>query len=464
MPANIPLPENEGARLECLRGYQILDTLRNESFDRFTRLAAQLLDTPVALISLIDSNRQWLKSAVGIDSSEFPREVAFCAHTICAADVMVVEDARCDDRFRDNPFVTGTPAILAYAGAPIISPEGYAIGTIGVVDFETRTFDAKVRGLLRDFAAAVMDLIESHRNTVRAHAAERHLIDAVDALADGFVLYDADDRLMLCNNRYREIYKESADLLVAGASFEEIIRAGVARGQYPEAIGSEEAWVAERLKHHRNPPNDPIEQELPGDRWLRIHEGRTYDGGLAGFRIDITELKRNQRKLSELAWTDSLTKSLSRHRFFELASAEISRMRRRGTAASLLAIDIDNFKQINDRYGHAAGDRVLIDLVSRWGGALREYDLLGRLGGEEFVVFLPETDRRLARIIAERLRCMTAAEPVEFDDVVIDVTTSIGIALCGPETESPERAVADADKALYEAKNSGRNRVCLDAA
>ena len=126
----------------------------------------------------------------------------------------------------------------------------------------------------------------------------RRLRAALDSLADGFVLYDADDRLVLCNDRYREIYHESADLLVPGARFEDIIREGARRGQYVQAVGRIEEWVAERMKAHRD-PGPPIEQPLPGGRWLRIAEHRTPDGGLVGFRVDITALKLAQMRAEE---------------------------------------------------------------------------------------------------------------------------------------------------------------------
>jgi len=121
-----------------------------------------------------------------------------------------------------------------------------------------------------------------------ARRAREQLITAVEALPDGFVLYDADDRLVLCNQRYLEIYPESAPAIVPGATFEEILRYGLARGQYPPAVGREEEWLAERLSAHRA-ANNAVEQKISGGRWLRIFEQATPDGGRVGLRIDITE-------------------------------------------------------------------------------------------------------------------------------------------------------------------------------
>ncbi|MEM8837112.1 MAG: ATP-binding protein [Pseudomonadota bacterium] len=125
---------------------------------------------------------------------------------------------------------------------------------------------------------------------------EETLSDAIASLPDGFVIYDRNDRLVLCNEKYREFYSKSADLLVPGRTFEEIIRRGVERGQYPEAEGQEDSWIAERLEIHKS-PIAPIEQKLDDGRWLRIFERPTKQGGIVGFRVDITELKRREIQL-----------------------------------------------------------------------------------------------------------------------------------------------------------------------
>ncbi len=124
-------------------------------------------------------------------------------------------------------------------------------------------------------------------------AAERSLREAVDSISEGLVVYDADDRLVTCNQRYKELYPQSADAIVPGARFEDIVRVGLARGEYPEAVGREEAWLAERLSRRREAVSR-IEQRLANGRWVLITERRTSDGGIAGLRIDITNLKRAQ--------------------------------------------------------------------------------------------------------------------------------------------------------------------------
>jgi diguanylate cyclase (GGDEF)-like protein/PAS domain S-box-containing protein len=126
-----------------------------------------------------------------------------------------------------------------------------------------------------------------------ARMAHTRLVDALDVIPEGLVVFDSEDRYVLWNRRYAEIYSESRDMLVAGARFEDTLRAGLARGQYPEAIGREEDWLRERMALHARPQHTH-EQQLPGDRWLRIEERRTADGGGIGLRVDITDLKRSE--------------------------------------------------------------------------------------------------------------------------------------------------------------------------
>ncbi|GAA6141648.1 ATP-binding protein [Hydrogenophaga sp. 5NK40-0174] len=155
------LPAQEAERLARLRRFGVLDTLPQESFDHITTLASAICGTPMALVSLVDEDRQWFKSKIGLSASETPREMAFCAHAILDPDhVMVVENAHQDERFRDNPLVTGDPRVCFYAGAPIVTRDGLPMGTVCVIDHQPRKLDAQQEQSLRSLASLVLSLME----------------------------------------------------------------------------------------------------------------------------------------------------------------------------------------------------------------------------------------------------------------------------------------------------------------
>ncbi|MEM7201948.1 MAG: GAF domain-containing sensor histidine kinase [Planctomycetota bacterium] len=155
-----PIPANESERLAILRSYGILDTPPEERFDRITRLVSSLLGVPISLVSLIDTDRQWFKSAVGIDAPQTPRDVAFCAHAILGDMPLVVEDTATDDRFHDNPLVAGDPKIRFYAGAPLITQSGHRLGTLCAIDREPRQLSPREDAMLTSLAAIVIDELE----------------------------------------------------------------------------------------------------------------------------------------------------------------------------------------------------------------------------------------------------------------------------------------------------------------
>ena len=183
-----PPPPNEPARIGALREYGILDTAAEESFDRVTRLVARLLDVPIALVSLVDLERQWFKSCVGLDLAESSRDIAFCAYTILSDDVLVVPNATLDERFAANPAVTGEPWIRAYAGAPLVTPAGFRLGTLCAIDYKPRAFTPDEIATLRDLAAIVIDEME-----LRRAARERKLFERITTLSPN-AIYIRDTR------------------------------------------------------------------------------------------------------------------------------------------------------------------------------------------------------------------------------------------------------------------------------
>jgi GGDEF domain-containing protein len=245
-------PANESTRIQMLHGLNLLDSEPEERFDRLTRLAKRLFNVPIALVTLVDKDRQWFKSCVGLNVTETPRSISFCGHAILKNELLLVPDATQDERFHDNPLVTGEPKIRFYAGYPLTVPNGNKMGTLCLIDTKPRELDDEERALLRDLA-------------------------------------------------------------------------GMA------------------------------EQELMA---------------------------------VQMASMDELTLLSNRRGFKMLAQHALDACARVDKPATLLFFDLNDFKQINDLYGHAEGDSALKTFADVLRIAFRESDVVGRLGGDEFVALL----------------------------------------------------------------------------
>ncbi len=177
----------EERRLEMLHDLSILDTGEEETFDRITRIAGYIFGAPIALVSLVDRDRQWFKSHLGLDARETPREQSFCAHAIGGTAPLVVSDARIDERFRENPLVVGDPQIRFYAGAQLRTEEGIDLGTLCIIDREPRPIpDEKQLQTLKDLAATATVLIVQRRLRIEATHAKAEAESATEAMREFF--------------------------------------------------------------------------------------------------------------------------------------------------------------------------------------------------------------------------------------------------------------------------------------
>jgi len=309
-------PANENARLNELRALEILDTDAEERFDRYTRLIKRVLDVPIALVSLVDENRQWFKSRTGLDARETPRDISFCGHAICHDDLFVVEDASSDPRFSDNPLVQGGPQIRFYAGCPLKSPEGHNLGTLCVIDDQPRTLSPEDKEMLADL-------------------------------------------------------------------------------------------------------------------------GDMVAGELAALR---------------LATLDELT-GISNRRGLNLLGAHIlSRREREREQVTAVVFDLDGFKQINDRFGHKAGDRGLVRFTKLMLKVFRQCDIVARIGGDEFCVLMTDTSEASAACAVARLYEALEAENEE-PSSEFKIRFSAGLAAYKPARHSDLSAViATADARMFEQK------------
>lgn len=316
-------PSNENDRLKILRELDILDTPQEEVFDRLARLVKSIFEVPIALVSLMDANRQWYKASIGLKIDEVPRDETFCQIVVATGEPLVIADTTLDPRFRRHPFVVGDPGIRFYAGMPLVLDGDKCVGTLCAIGIEPRIFSERDKLILADLAAVVQTGLELRRT----------------------------------------------------------------------------------------------------------------------------------------AQTDALTHTLTR-RGLKLSARELLQNRRAKTfPVSVIMLDIDHFKQINDRFGHPCGDQVLKSVARVCSSALRDQDIFARMGGEEFAVLLPATDADGALVVAEKLREAIEAETIRLGGQNVSVTASFGVTTAPVAGPAIEELIARADMALYDAKRAGRNRV-----
>jgi len=231
------------------------------------------------------------------------------------------------------------------------------------------------------------------------------------------------------------------------------------------------AWLASLRKVQMDVSERQFVTDTIDGRYFKMHRMTLASGIHVVFGMEITELELVKKSLEESilalkiqATTDELTQINNRRAFMTSAEAEFTRAKRYFSKLTFIMIDIDRFKLVNDKYGHPVGDCVIQHVASLLRDTIRECDSVGRLGGEEFAILLPNTDLTGANVIAERLRIRIAESSITTDTVTdLSVTCSLGVSEFSVSDEKLDNMIVRADNALYKAKEGGRNRVCLSA-
>ncbi|WP_036166976.1 ATP-binding protein [Massilia sp. 9096] len=238
--AETPNNDDEAHRLQVLLNLNILDTPAEERFDRITRLASRLFNVPIALVSLVDANRQWFKSRQGLAVAQTDRSMSFCSHAIKQEQVMVVEDALQDPRFVANPLVSGDPNIRFYAGSPLVAPDGSRVGTLCLIDRAPRAFSAEQAATLRDLAAIVANelaAVELNRAIQVQRESEAGMHALIEYMPEGVLLLDAAGNILFVNPAAERIFQRTTGDLVGrsalGLLAEPDVRAWAAPGSLP---------------------------------------------------------------------------------------------------------------------------------------------------------------------------------------------------------------------------------------
>ena len=469
----------EQQRLQEVQAVHILDTEAETIFDEAVLLASAICGTPVSLITILDEQRQWFKARIGIDFTETPREQAFCAHAIQQDGLFVVHDAHNDLRFRSNPLVTGSPHIRFYAGIPLVTTQAHALGTLCVIDAKPRELTQEQKTALTILGRQVATQIELrkkvdvlHQTLVEKGFLENE-ISSSNALFHAFLdncpmvgyVKEEDGRMVYYNRPFAEQFQITRQEWLGKDDFE-IWPPEFAAGFRAEDVT---ALAAGKLL--------VVEESSPGPDGKTLH-WRSYkfpfvnDAGkryLAGMSLDITSEKdaEEQLKLShdqlhlanerlrELSVTDSLTGLCNRRGFDERIRQEFTMATRFGYNFSVILVDVDHFKSLNDTFGHESGDEVLRQIAQVLGRCGRASDLICRHGGEEFAFLLPHTNLKQAVLLADRARRLI--EEAAWDRRKITISGGVSSNVQG--IGDPQSMVHMADLALYEAKALGRNRI-----
>jgi len=296
--APVPIPPDDSERVAALRRLRLLDTPPEPAFDRIVRATARMLGVPTALVTLVDADRQWFKARLGLDAEETPRELSFCAHVVARREPMIVLDTHKDPLFADHPVVVANPKVRFYAGAPLITSDGYALGTLCAVDYAPRQeFSDTDRQRLIDLAGAVVDAIEARRVSHFLRTQSELLQTTVDAIGDGISAFDANLKLVAWNRQFLALFHMPEKLGRKGTDFAEFIRYLAQQGEY--GPGDAEAMVAARVAEVRRWELRQFERRRPNGRVINIRSVPLPGGGMVNSYADVTEARRRTEELEQ---------------------------------------------------------------------------------------------------------------------------------------------------------------------
>jgi len=453
-----PQPNDEQARLATLKKYDILDTEPDAALDAMVQLASYICQTPFAAISLIDENRQWFKAATGLDATETPRDIAFCAHAILQDETMIVPDALLDERFFDNPLVTSYPDIRFYAGVPLPTAQGQHLGTLCVIDRVPRELSSAQLNAIDILAKNIMahlDLRFSHKQA-REHINDLQISSMIfDSASEAILVTDANNAIVSANPAFTAM---------TGYTFNEVV------GKSPSILSSgrqskefyQDLWQTLNITGHWD--GELWNKRKNGEEyaeWLSINAIYNPDGTKrlhVAIFSDITKKKSADELIWRQANFDHLTQLPNRSLFRDRLEQEIKLAHRLCQSAALFFIDLDHFKKVNDTLGHDVGDKLLVQAADRISQCVREADTVARMGGDEFTVILSQVKNashtgKVAENIIQKL-----SQPFIIDGNELNIAASIGISICPQDGGNVQQLLKNADKAMYAAKADGRGR------
>lgn len=464
---------NELKRLAAVEQLEILDTENDPDFDDLVKMAALIFNVPISTVTIIDRDRQWFKASVGLSVRETPREIAFCHQAIQQKEPLIVSDTKKDTRFANNPLVTEQPHLGFYAGVPLRNAEDLAIGTFCIMDSVPKTLSSKDIDILKVLANQAAKLLElmAERNKLRDLVAEKEQINqqleeirqrwqfAIEGSGDGVWDWNILSNEAFFSKTWKEMLGYNTnDIDNTYAAWESLI--------HPEDLPR----VLKTLSDHLDTQHNEYKLEMrmrckdSSYKWI-LSRGLVVEfdhGGLpkrmVGTHADISLRKQTEEMIWKQANFDSLTGLPNRRMFFDRLKEEIKKANRTKTKFALMFIDLDGFKEVNDKFGHKTGDNLLIQVVQRIEKCTRECDTFARLGGDEFIIIVTDIQNADSLDVVATKILTEINQPFQLGVNHTTISASIGISIFPENTSNIDTLISLADSAMYQAKLQGKNR------
>lgn len=459
------LERQEATRLERLHEYEILDTLPEREFNDLTTLAAQICGTPIALISLVDEQRQWFKARIGMDAIETPREISVCSHAIEQNGVFVVNDLAADVRFRENPLVTAEPKARFYAGAALRTPDGYALGTICVLDRVPRFLTPAQLAALEALSRQVASQIELRKKGRDLEVLNRDLGREIAERKQ------VEETLMSTGERYRHAIEQASELIYVtdqngyitfanNSALEKLMSSpsDLATINHLDLVREDHRARAEQAyERQRLEAGQTMNLELPliaGDGsllWVAQNVARVErEGRFDGFHIVARDITR-ERTL------DALTALPNRLALIETLERLENRERNQPAApVRVILVAPDRLKRYADTHGSRFADELLKNVAERLRAATDSETFVARASDEEFAIVLDDpADESVRELLTRIERVFRTPASIAGEQVYLTVSFGIASAAHGDGGESLLR---NAGAALFHAKQNGGNK------
>jgi diguanylate cyclase (GGDEF)-like protein/PAS domain S-box-containing protein len=431
--------------------------LPGPALQTLVKLATRICGMPMGAVNLIDEERPWQVTAVGTEPEDAPREASYCEVTVEQREPLVVSDARVDPRFADRAFTTGERGSLrSYAGAQLTTPDGHNLGALCVFAEEVHDISPVQVQMLTLLADQAMALLEARHQAVLLAEAEQRFRLAFWTAPIGMALGGLDGRFLQVNPAICDLVGYDEDALLAMSFTELTHRDDLAEEEKLQAevvAGERASYRLEKRYLHRD----------GHEVWVELWAALVRDpGGVPQHFVkqveDITVRKQVERGLIHQAMHDPLTGLPNRLLLLDRLE-QAAAVQHRGGCLTVLSLDLDHFKEVNDTHGHAAGDALLVAVAERLRSSLRPEDTIARMGGDEFVIVSHALHADLEEIEALAQRLSDAvAQPIGLEGATVQVGVSIGgmVVTTTAVPESVDELLKGSDQALYRAKRAGR--------